>query len=67
MPRERLSPADASNVEIDAPDQVNAFLMAGVLGPGGAVGADGSVDVVALRARFAARLSRAPRLSQRVA
>lgn len=67
MPRERLSPADASNIEIDAPDQVNAFLMAGVLGPGGAVGADGSVDVVALRARFAARLSRAPRLSQRVA
>lgn len=67
MPRERLSPADASNVEIDAPDQVNAFLMAGVLGPGGAVAADGSIDIVALRARFAARLSRAPRLSQRVA
>jgi diacylglycerol O-acyltransferase len=67
MPRERLSPADASNVEIDAPDQVNAFLVAGVLGPGGAVAADGSVDVAAVRTRFAERMSREPRLSQRVA
>lgn len=67
MARERLSAADASNVEIDAPDQVNAFLMAGVLGPGGAVAADGSIDVGVLRARFVERLSRAPRLSQRVA
>jgi WS/DGAT/MGAT family acyltransferase len=67
MPRERLSSADASNVEIDAPDQVNAFLMAGVLGPGGPVAADGSIDAAALRSRFAERLPRAPRLSQRVA
>jgi WS/DGAT/MGAT family acyltransferase len=67
MPRERLSAADASNVEIDAPDQVNAFLMAGVLGPGGAVAADGSIDATLLRARLAERLPRAPRLSQRVA
>lgn len=66
MARERLTPADASNVEIDAPDQVNAFLMAGVLGPGGAVGADGSIDAASLRAGFAERLPRAPRLSQRV-
>lgn len=67
MPRERLSAADASNVEIDAPDQVNAFLMAGVLGAGGAVAADGSIDVGLLRAGFVERLPRAPRLSQRVA
>lgn len=67
MPHERLSPADASNIEIDAPDQVNAFLIAGLLGPGGAVAADGSVDVDVVRTRFAERMPREPRLSQRVA
>ncbi|MGR2752655.1 wax ester/triacylglycerol synthase domain-containing protein [Agromyces arachidis] len=66
MPRERLSPADASNVEIDATDQVNAFAMVGVLGPGGVVGAGGALDAAALRAGFADRLHRAPRLAQRV-
>ncbi|MGR0218351.1 wax ester/triacylglycerol synthase domain-containing protein [Agromyces sp. ZXT2-6] len=66
MPRERLSPADASNIEIDARDQVNAFLMAGVLAPGGVVAADGALDLAALRTGFAERLPREPRLSQRV-
>ena len=41
-PVERLTAADASNVMIDAEDQVNVFLMAGLLGRGGFVGADGS-------------------------
>jgi WS/DGAT/MGAT family acyltransferase len=63
---ERLSTADASNIAIDAPDQVNAFLMAGVLAPGGPVAADGSVDVDALRSALAERVPRAKRLGQRV-
>ncbi|MEV1129012.1 wax ester/triacylglycerol synthase domain-containing protein [Agromyces sp. NPDC049794] len=64
--RERLSAADASNIEIDAPDQVNAFLMAGVLAPGGPVGRDGAVDLAALRSALAERIPGLPRLSQRV-
>ena len=39
---DRLSAADASNVLMDARDQVNVFLMAGLLGPGGFVSQDGS-------------------------
>lgn len=46
---ERLSAADASNVVLDAPDQVNAFLLAGLLGPGGPVRSDGTVDLAAAR------------------
>ncbi|MRX43039.1 wax ester/triacylglycerol synthase domain-containing protein [Agromyces kandeliae] len=64
--RERLSAADASNIVIDAPDQVNAFLMAGVLGPGGPIGPGGEVDLRALRAALAAVIPSEPRLSQRV-
>lgn len=54
--RERLTAADASNVELDAHDQVNVFLMAGLLRPGGFVGEDGSADLGRLRATIAARL-----------
>lgn len=68
---EQLSAADASNVVIDSPDQVNVFLMAGVLGTGGFVAADGSVDLDALRDSIAARLGGGPalgldRFSQRI-
>jgi diacylglycerol O-acyltransferase / wax synthase len=65
--RERLSAADASNVVIDRPDQVNAFLMAGVLAPGGPVGPEGDVDLGALRAALADRVASVQRMSQRVA
>jgi diacylglycerol O-acyltransferase / wax synthase len=65
--RERLSRADAANIVMDVPDQVNAFLMAGVLAPGGAVGADGTADLGAVRAQVAFRMPELPRLSQRVA
>ncbi|GGI46257.1 WS/DGAT/MGAT family acyltransferase [Agromyces flavus] len=64
--RERLSAADASNLVMDAHDQVNVFLMAGVLGPGGPIGGDGSPDVAALRTAFAAVVPSAPRLSQQI-
>jgi len=54
---ERLSAADASNVVIDAPDQVNVFLIAGILGVGGFVAEDGGLDIDLLRATVAARLA----------
>jgi WS/DGAT/MGAT family acyltransferase len=57
---ERLSAADASNVEIDAGDQVNAFLMAGLMGPGGWVSPDGRADVDLLRRVVRERLAHAP-------
>ena len=69
--RERLSAADASNVVLDARDQVNVFLMAGTLGAGGFVGTDRTLDTDALRAAIAARLADGTadldRFSQRVA
>ena len=54
---ESLSAADASNVILDAVDQVNVFLMAGVLGPGGFVAPDGGADLDRLRAVVAGRLA----------
>ena len=54
---ESLSAADASNVILDAVDQVNVFLMAGILGPGGFVGVDGSADLDRLRQVIAERLN----------
>lgn len=53
---ERLSAADASNVVMDADDQVNVFLMAGILGVGGFVTTDGAPDRGALRGVIAARI-----------
>ncbi|MDI2099683.1 wax ester/triacylglycerol synthase domain-containing protein [Ruicaihuangia caeni] len=64
---EPLSAADASNIAIDAPDQVNAFLMAGVLAPGGPASTDGTVDMAALRRLLSERLRAVPRMAQRVA
>lgn len=66
---ERLSAADASNVVLDARDQVNAFLMAGLLGTAGFVSEDGAADLDRLRAFVAARLAERTglaRFSQRV-
>lgn len=54
---ERLSAADASNIYIDAVDQVNVFLLAGVLGPGGFVPDRGEPELDHLRADLATRLA----------
>lgn len=54
--RERLSPADASNVVMDSPDQVNVFLLAGLLDVGGFVAPDGTADMDRLRIGIAERL-----------
>ena len=64
--RERLTAADASNYVMDAPDQVNAFLMAGVLAPGGSVNSEGEPDVAAMRSAVRELIPELPRLSQRV-
>ncbi|HSN42933.1 MAG TPA: wax ester/triacylglycerol synthase domain-containing protein [Propionibacteriaceae bacterium] len=53
---ERLSAADASNVVMDARDQVNVFLMAGTLGVGGWVAEGGRLDLAALRNEMDGRL-----------
>lgn len=67
---ERLSAADASNVVIEAPDQVNAFLLAAILGAGGFVSGEGEPDVEMLRAaigeQIASRTGVRARLSRRV-
>ena len=68
---ERLSAADASNVVLDATDQVNVVLLAGLLGPGGWVSPAGTADLDRLRAVVADRLGREGdgplrRFSQRV-
>ena len=59
---ERLSPADASNVVIDAPDQVNSIMLAGLLGAGGFVGPYGVSDLVRLREVVAERWGGDPEL-----
>ncbi len=59
---EELSRADASNLQLESPDQVNVVIAAGTLGPGGFVGSDGSVDVTAARAWLADRLAADPEL-----
>ena len=53
---ERLSAADASNVVMDARDQVNVVLLAGILGVGGFVGERGEADLGRLREAVADRL-----------
>lgn len=68
---ERLSPADASNVVMDARDQVNTFLMAGLLGQGGFIDSEGIANLPLLRSRIAVRLAEGQpglrRFAQRVA
>ena len=53
---ERLTAADASNVVFDTADQVNVFALAGLLGIGGFVHADGTLELDRLRAEIESRL-----------
>lgn len=70
MDVERLSRADAYNVDIDRPDQVNAFQWVGLLGVGGFVPDAGAADIAALRTfvgdRLRADRDGTRRLSQRL-
>ena len=60
----RLAPADEANLVLDHVGQVNVFLVAGLLSPGGFVGSDGVTDMAALRAAVAARVAALPQLRQ---
>ena len=58
----RLAPVDEAQLAIDHAGQVNEFLIAGLLSPGGFVGSDGGVDLTALRAELATRIFDVPAL-----
>jgi diacylglycerol O-acyltransferase / wax synthase len=58
----RLAAVDEANIVLDHVGQVNVFLIAGVLAPGGFVGSDGRPDLGALRAALHERIAGLPRL-----
>lgn len=58
----RLAPVDEANLVLDHAGQVNVFLVAGLLGPGGFVGGDGQPDLPALREALATRVAAVPAL-----
>lgn len=64
---ERLAPADEANLVLDHSGQINVFLVAGTLSPGGFVGADGRADLAALRAALRNRIAALPALTKVVA
>ena len=58
----RLAAVDEANLVLDRFGQVNVFLIAGLLGPGGFVGRDGRPDLAALRAVLHGRITAIPPL-----
>jgi diacylglycerol O-acyltransferase / wax synthase len=58
----RLAPVDEANLVLDHVGQVNVFLIAGVLAPGGFVGSDGRPDMPALRTSLQERIAGLPAL-----
>ncbi|MCG2623700.1 WS/DGAT domain-containing protein [Arthrobacter sp. I2-34] len=58
----RLAAVDEANLVLDHAGQVNVFLVAGLLAPGGFVGPDGSPDLTALRACLRGRITTLPQL-----
>jgi len=59
---ERLAPADEANLVLDRVGQINVFLVAAMLGPGGFVDSDGTPDLSALRSALARRVDALPAL-----
>jgi diacylglycerol O-acyltransferase / wax synthase len=53
----RLAAVDEANIVLDHVGQVNVFLIAGLLAPGGFVGSDGRPDLRALRAALHERIA----------
>ena len=64
---DRLAPADEANLVLDRAGQVNVFLVACRLGPGGFVDAATGPDLTALRAALAPRIEMLPPLRRTVA
>ncbi|MBW9120809.1 DUF1298 domain-containing protein [Microbacterium trichothecenolyticum] len=60
----KLRPVDEANLVLDRPGQVNVFLAAGLLSPGGFVGPRGDVDMIALRSHLVPKISQLPALRQ---
>jgi diacylglycerol O-acyltransferase len=61
---QRLAAADEANLVLDHAGQVNVFLVAGQLAPGGFLGADGTPDLGRLRAMVRERIAGLPQLRQ---
>jgi diacylglycerol O-acyltransferase / wax synthase len=61
-PTQRLAAVDEANLVLDHAGQVNVFLVAGLLAPGGFIGPDGTPDVAALRSVLRARVAELPPL-----
>ncbi|WP_345151098.1 wax ester/triacylglycerol synthase domain-containing protein [Arthrobacter ginkgonis] len=59
---DRLPAVDEANLVIDHAGQVNVFLVAGLLAPGGFVDPDGAPDLTALRAALRERIKALPQL-----
>jgi diacylglycerol O-acyltransferase len=62
---QRLAPADEANLVLDHAGQVNVFLVAGLLGPGGFLAPDGTPDTAGLRAVLRERIAELPALRKR--
>ena len=58
----RLASVDEANLVLDHAGQVNVFLVAGLLAPGGFVRPDGSPDLTALRSCLRERIKALPQL-----
>ena len=58
----RLAAVDEANLVLDHVGQVNVFLIAGLLAPGGFVGGDGRPDLTALRTALGERIAVLPQL-----
>jgi diacylglycerol O-acyltransferase len=59
---QRLAPADEANLVLDHAGQVNVFLVAALLAPGGFLAPDGTPDITALRAVLRERIGESPAL-----
>lgn len=59
---QRLAPADEANLVLDHAGQVNVFLVAALLAPGGFLAPDGTADIAALRAVLRERIAELPAL-----
>lgn len=58
----QLAAVDEANLVLDHDGQVNVFLIAGLLEPGGVVRADGTPDIATMRAILAERIAALPSL-----
>ncbi|UEL28110.1 wax ester/triacylglycerol synthase domain-containing protein [Pseudarthrobacter sp. L1SW] len=63
---QKLAPADEANLVLDHAGQVNVFLAACLLGPGGFLAPDGTPDMARLRAVLRERIADLPALRKRV-